>query len=90
LLTLFALTVNRIGDEGARALAEALKTNKTLTLIDFRCKKFVRVWRFCLIDGVAYTDNRIGDEGARALAEALKTNKTLTSIDFRGKDLCFV
>jgi hypothetical protein len=25
---------NRIGDEGARALAEALKTNKTLTSIN--------------------------------------------------------
>jgi hypothetical protein len=38
LLIDIALTVNRIGDEGARALAEALKTNKTLTHVDASCK----------------------------------------------------
>jgi hypothetical protein len=31
---LIALTANQIGYEGARALAEALKTNKTLTSIN--------------------------------------------------------
>jgi hypothetical protein len=46
LLIDIALTVNRIGDEGARALAEALKTNKTVTSIDFRGKKFCQGMAF--------------------------------------------
>jgi Ran GTPase-activating protein (RanGAP) involved in mRNA processing and transport len=75
---LFALTANQIGDEGARALAEALKTIKTLVFINLRGKNFGVV--VCLIGVVLLTGNQIGVEGARALAEALKTNKTLTHV----------
>jgi Ran GTPase-activating protein (RanGAP) involved in mRNA processing and transport len=80
---LFALTANQIGDEGARALAEALKTIKTLVFINLRGKNFGVV--VCLIGVVLLTGNQIGVEGARALAEALKTNKTLGIIDIGGK-----
>jgi hypothetical protein len=83
---LFALTDSQIGDEGVRALAEALKTNKTVTSIYLGRKKCVC---FCSID-IAHAGNQIGFEGATALAETLKTNKTLTLIDLWRKDLCFV
>jgi hypothetical protein len=46
---LFALTDNQIGDEGVRALAEALKTNKTLLFIKIGGKKCVDVRMFSLI-----------------------------------------
>ena len=32
-------TDNRIGDEGAKGLREALKLNSTLTTLDLRCMK---------------------------------------------------
>jgi hypothetical protein len=37
---------NQIGDEGARALAEALKTNKAVTHVDASCKKFCQGMAF--------------------------------------------
>ena len=34
LLTIFSLGVNNLGPEGGRALAEALATNTTLTILE--------------------------------------------------------
>jgi Ran GTPase-activating protein (RanGAP) involved in mRNA processing and transport len=85
LIGVVLLTGNQIGVEGARALAEALKTNKTLGIIDIGGKKCIDVRMFSLIVSCLLTGNQIGFEGAKALAEALKTNKTLTSIEIGGK-----
>ena len=57
-------------------LAEALKTNTSLTLIDLG--NYSESSR-----NNDNSDNKIGDEGAKALAEALKINKTLTEIDLK-------
>ena len=32
-------TANKIGDEGARLMSEALRTNTTLTTLDLRCEQ---------------------------------------------------
>ena len=74
---------NKIGDDGARALAEALEVNSTLTNLHLRsaCCFFhhdMRVsshsmMRCCL-------GSNIGDR-ARALAAALKVNSTVTNLD---------
>ena len=52
---------------GAKAIAEALKVNKSLTTI---CNP---VW-------IDFWDNVICADGAEAIAEALKVNKSLTTI----------
>jgi len=76
---------NRIGDDGARALAEALKANSTLTTLDLNracCLIPPSVVVICYIRMIyGCLDNSIGDNGARALAEALKANSTLTNLD---------
>ena len=81
--------VNDIGDEGAKALGEDLKENKTLTQLSL-----YRTPSFCgWIDACVWIDaadnlwmvapcsgNSIGPEGAKALGEGLKENKTLTQL----------
>ena len=81
---------NGIGDEGASALGDALKTNATLTKLSLRCEqqdhketqqeqgKHNGTW--CDRAG-----NEIGVEGARGLGDALMTNTTLTWLDLGGE-----
>ena len=77
-------TANNIGDEGAGALSEALKTNTTLQSLELGGEQ-----EGCddqTIVDVANNQhhqagNIIGDDGTRALCEALKTNTTLQSLD---------
>ena len=61
------LSVNSIGDEGAKALAKALETNETLTELTLGAKE---------------GKNRITNESLLAIAEALKSNQKLTWIRF--------
>jgi hypothetical protein len=65
-VTTLYLQVNGIGDEGAIAIAEALKVNAVLTTLS-------------LFNGLS--KNEIGPKGAKAIAEALKVNAVLTSVD---------
>ena len=88
--SLILLSDNGIGEEGARALGDALKTNTTLTEMVLICEqqdhkqtqqeqgRHNGTWS-------DWTDNRIGDEGARALGGALKTNTTLTKLNMEGE-----
>ncbi|KXS10840.1 RNI-like protein [Gonapodya prolifera JEL478] len=82
-------TDNRIGDDGAQVVADALKINMTLTKLLLR-------WNHIGVDGaravadtlkvnttltqLILSDNGIGVDGARAVADALKVNKTLTEL----------
>ena len=70
-------------------LAEALKSNTTLTILTmwgiFRKKsgkmqKIIKWWIIC-----GFLDNGIGDEGAKALSEALRVNTELTYLGLFGK-----
>ncbi len=80
-----------IGDEGACAVAEALKSNATLvTLLYVSFPPFFSL--SCWLSAAhahsfpprervhSLGINNIGPEGARAVAEALKTNATLTTL----------
>ena len=89
-LTSIDLEYNKIGDDGAQALAEMLTVNHTLTLINLRYNKIgddgARAVAKMLnvnhtLTSIDLRDNNIGDDGAQALAEMLKVNQALTSIN---------
>ena len=81
---------NRIGDEGAKALGEALKNNTTLTILDLMCNRIGdeggQALGEALQNNTALTRldlerNRISYVGAKALGEGLQKNITLTSLN---------
>jgi len=71
---------NNIGADGARAIADALKTNSVLTTLHFGCTLLLL---FLMVHGEGYicAANNIGADGAKAIAESLKKNSTLTELD---------
>ncbi|KAL0238597.1 hypothetical protein GEMRC1_013070 [Eukaryota sp. GEM-RC1] len=84
------LQENSIGNEGAIALAEALKVNSTVTQINLVVNSIGTEGAIALADALKVNStvtridlgsNSIGTEGAIALAEALKVNSTVTRID---------
>ena len=82
--------VNQFGDEGARALSEALKINTTLQSLDLGGEQEESVEDGWIAD-IANNKhqqavNDIGDEGAGALGEALKTNTTLQSLTLTSEE----
>ena len=80
---------NGIGGAGAASIAEALKSNTTITIVNLMsecragagmlCARLFEVcgWRCrsCV------SDNGIGGAGAASIAEALALNTTITSVD---------
>jgi hypothetical protein len=75
-------TENDIGIEGAIQLADALKSNTTLTELNLRGNRPVSSSRSLNIG------NMIENEGAIKLFEALKSNSTLTSFNISGLKIC--
>ena len=76
---------NYIGDEGAKAIAETLKTNTSLTELTLNSDEDsdsndMRTYFNVL-------DNNIEDEGAKAVAEALKMNTSLTEFTLYSDDI---
>jgi hypothetical protein len=76
---------NKIGNEGATALARSLERNSTLNCLGiFRTLHKSRA-RSALVAIVhLYSDGYIGPEGAEALAQSLERNSTLTSLHISG------
>ena len=79
--------VNAIGPAGATAIAEALKTNKTVTTVFLSS-----AWSamdapasgpcgVALVYLHAAAGNRIGQAGAAAIMEALQINQTVSKLD---------
>ncbi|KAK5809404.1 hypothetical protein F5H01DRAFT_381781 [Linnemannia elongata] len=77
-------------------LAEALKTNSTLTTLYLRHSSIgsdgAKTLAEALKTNSALTtfdlyNNSIGDDGAKALAEALKTNSALTTLSLQGNSI---
>jgi hypothetical protein len=92
---------NGIGDEGGKALGEALKVNtsvKELHLVSvFMLFLFVfvlRVFCCCEVSGrltcAVQSKNGIGAEGGKSLGEALKVNTSVQELDLVSVFLLFL
>ncbi|KAG0375297.1 hypothetical protein BGX24_009306, partial [Mortierella sp. AD032] len=88
--------VSEIGDNGAKALAEALKTNSALITLDLKGNSIgddgAQALSEALKANLTLTTldlkvNSIRDSGAQALAEALKANSTLTTLNLKGNSI---
>jgi hypothetical protein len=84
---------HEIGDDGAKALAEALKVNNTITKLNLWNNNIDDVGAIALarilekneiITELDLSYNSIGDVGAKAIAEALKENKIITKLYLDG------
>jgi Ran GTPase-activating protein (RanGAP) involved in mRNA processing and transport len=89
-LTELNLYYNSIGDDGAKAIAEALKDNTVLTTLylgynsigDDGAKAIAEALKVnTVLTSLDLRSNLIGDDGAKAIAEALKDNYVLTTLD---------
>ncbi|KAF9291741.1 hypothetical protein BGZ68_002460 [Mortierella alpina] len=95
-LTILWIPGSAAGKEKCTDLAEALKTNSTLTTLDLRGSSIgdneARALAEALKANSTLTTldlrgNSIGDDGARALAEALRTNSTLAALNMSGNSI---
>jgi hypothetical protein len=89
MVTSVDLRANSIGDDGVKAIAEALKINAVVTkLLLFRnnfgddgAKAIAEALKVNAVVTTLFLDNNnIGYEGAKAIAEALKVNAVLTKL----------
>jgi len=92
-LTSVDLRFNSIGDDGAKAIAEALKVNAVLTTLNLGynsigvegAKAIAEALKVnAVLTSVDLWANSIGDDGAKAIAEALKVNAVLTKLELYG------
>ena len=93
------MNANRIGVDGAKAIAEALKVNPVLTELDLYnnqirddgAKAIAEALKVNPVLTTLYLGyNSIGDDGAKAIAEALKVNPVLTKLNLQSANQCFV
>ena len=75
---------NYFGAPGATAIAEALKSNTTITSVDLNgeCRACAAMLMLTAAT-LGYTVNCIGAEGTAAIAESLILNTALTSVNLR-------
>ncbi|KAG9061059.1 hypothetical protein KI688_007688 [Linnemannia hyalina] len=94
----FELSPGSIGGKEFERLAEALKTNSTLTTLDLQHNSIGDNGAQALSEALKVNStlttldlqhNSIEDNGAQALSEALKTNSTLTTLDLRSNSIWF-
>jgi Ran GTPase-activating protein (RanGAP) involved in mRNA processing and transport len=86
-LTMLSLAKNRLGEEGTKAICEALEQNQTLKKLDISGGAY----GFTIGE---YEDNIGGSAGAKHVAKMLVVNGALTSVDLsenhltnRGRDM---
>ncbi|KAF9176831.1 hypothetical protein BGZ50_009617 [Haplosporangium sp. Z 11] len=86
----FEVVARSIGGKEFGVLAEALKTNSTLTTLDLSSNSIGDNGAQALSEAIKTNstlitlklwNNKIGDNGAQALSEALKANSTLATLD---------
>ena len=87
---------NSISDEGAKALGEALKANKTLQMLNLTNNSIGAEGAAALgaalkankaLQTLYLDSNSIGDEGAKALGAALKDNQALERLYLRSNSI---
>lgn len=85
---------NQIGDDGARAVAEAIQASRSLTGIYLQREEKKEEWTVrdererALSEMLSFSFvavNAIGNAGAVAIAEAIRAASSLQWIDLRGK-----
>jgi hypothetical protein len=95
-LTTLGLYGGSSGDDGAKAIAEALKSNTSFIALYFNCRAIgtdgVKAIAEMLKSNTSLTTlkfryNEIGDDGAKAIAEALKSNTSLTTLNLHTNEI---
>ncbi|XP_061256984.1 NLR family CARD domain-containing protein 3 isoform X3 [Bos javanicus] len=90
------LRSNSIGPQGAKALADALKINRTLASLSLQSNRIRDDGARSMAEALAtnrtlsvlqFSSNSIGDGGAKALAEALMVNQGLKSLDLQSNSI---
>ena len=88
-LTKLFLCGNNIGDDGAKAIAEALKIHAVVTTLDLNSNNIGPVGAIAIAEALkvnaVLTELRLGsnwisDDGAKAITEALKVNAVVTTL----------
>ncbi|WP_342257080.1 tetratricopeptide repeat protein [Rickettsia endosymbiont of Aspidapion aeneum] len=88
--TTLDLRNKNIGAEGAKAIAEGLKTNNSITLLQLQSNNIGAEGAKAIAEALKTNNsitqlnlcgNYIGDEGAKAIAEWLKTNNSITYLN---------
>jgi len=81
--------VNALDNNAVKHLADVLKVNTTLTILDLDCE-YLFFQNIIYCDCVCrHIDNRFGDDGVIAIAEALKVNSTLVDMGLAGANIIF-
>ncbi len=73
--SIFSLSQNYIGAEGASRIAQALTVNQTIHTIEYKSFFFSSLTIYFSLN-----NNYIGAEGAARIAQALTVNKTIQVI----------
>ena len=90
------LSLNKISDKGATALAQAMKGNTTLQILYLNSNKISDKVATALAQAMKgnttlqeldLKNNQISDEGATALAQAMKGNTTLQGLDLQNNQI---
>jgi hypothetical protein len=77
LISILRLTINRLGTEGGKAIAELLLGNNALTYLEYESHYPLKL----LITILSLSRNSIGPEGAKAIAIALVGKTSLTYLE---------
>jgi Ran GTPase-activating protein (RanGAP) involved in mRNA processing and transport len=97
-LTKMSLAKNVLGEEGTKAICEALEQNKTLKELDIRGAEYKgniggsagakHVAKMLGVNGaltkLSLAQNKLDEEGTKAICEALEQNMTLKELDISG------
>jgi Ran GTPase-activating protein (RanGAP) involved in mRNA processing and transport len=88
--------MDKLGDEGARYLANTLRLNTSITTLVLETNNISSEGAGAIADALAtnttlamldLTGNNIRSQGARAIADALATNTTLAMLDLTGNNI---
>lgn len=92
------LNMNNIKNEGAACLSEALKINKTLTLLYLNFNDITNQGAFALASGLKvnksiktfmFNSNKIREEASKRFPKIAKTNSSLKEIDIRNNRIAY-
>ena len=94
-ISVLILSHNRIGDDGARAIADALRGCDVLSVLDLSgngiqdagAEALSEALRCCKLQRLSLASNCIGDDGARAIAHFLQGCEVLSVLDLSGNGI---